>query len=487
MLRAFRSRRLLAGALEVAALAAVAYVPLLLTKPGMVAADTKQYLYLDPGRLLASALSMWDPSVAAGTVTHQNIGYLFPQGPFYYVLEAWLRLPPWVAQRLWMGSLLFVAGAGVRYLARVVGLARGGVIVAALAYELSPYSMQYIERISAILLPFSALGWMLAFTILALRRGGWRYPALFAIAAAGAGGTNATSIIYAGLAPVLWVFYSWLGTREVTWRQALSGSLRIALLTLATALWWIAGLAVEGSYGINVLRYTETLPAVASTSVASEVTRGLGYWYFYGSDRLGPWLAAAVDYQRRLLLVATSFAVPALAVLAAAFVRWRERAYFVIIAFVGIVLAVGTHPYGHPSVAGSGLKEFMTRTTAGFALRSSDRATPLVVLGLAVLLGAGVSALFSRVRTRAVPLAVAALCCAIVVVNATPLLTGAAVAANFERTANLPAYDYEAGHWLDQHGSSSTRVLVEPGQDFGDYTYGDTVDPIWPGVTTRPL
>jgi hypothetical protein len=61
--------------------AIVAYVPLILTKPGMLADDTKQYLYLDPGRLLRSAVSMWDPSVAGGTVTHQNIGYLSPRGP----------------------------------------------------------------------------------------------------------------------------------------------------------------------------------------------------------------------------------------------------------------------------------------------------------------------------------------------------------------------------------------------------------------------
>jgi hypothetical protein len=38
-------------------LAAAAYVPLLLTQPGWVSADTKTYLYLDPGRLLSRAWS----------------------------------------------------------------------------------------------------------------------------------------------------------------------------------------------------------------------------------------------------------------------------------------------------------------------------------------------------------------------------------------------------------------------------------------------
>src|SRR6476661_5404754 len=60
-----------------ALLGLLAYLPPLFTSPGKVAADTKQYLYLDPGRLLSRAPSMWDPNVAMGTVTHQTIGYLF--------------------------------------------------------------------------------------------------------------------------------------------------------------------------------------------------------------------------------------------------------------------------------------------------------------------------------------------------------------------------------------------------------------------------
>jgi arabinofuranan 3-O-arabinosyltransferase len=184
--------------LENAFLAAFAYVPLLLTKPGIIADDTKQYLYLDPGRLLSSAMSMWDPSIAAGTVTHQNIGYLFPQGPFYW-LFAQVDIPMWVAQRLWMGTLLFAAGAGVRFLAKTLGVNGPGAVVAGLAYELSPYFLQYIQQLSAILLPWSGLGWLVAFAVLAVRRGGWRFPALFAFVVALVGATNATSLIYVGI------------------------------------------------------------------------------------------------------------------------------------------------------------------------------------------------------------------------------------------------------------------------------------------------
>ena len=91
----------------------------------MVTDDTKTYLYLDPGRYVRQAVSLWDPSVGLGTVTHENIGYLLPMGPFYWAM-AELHVPLWVAQRLWMGCLLYAAGAGALYLCRVLGLSGPG-------------------------------------------------------------------------------------------------------------------------------------------------------------------------------------------------------------------------------------------------------------------------------------------------------------------------------------------------------------------------
>ena len=71
----------------------------------MVAADTKPYLTLDPRGLLADASSMWQPDFAMGTVTHQNLGFLWPVGPFFAVGDL-LGLSGWVVQRLWLGSIL---------------------------------------------------------------------------------------------------------------------------------------------------------------------------------------------------------------------------------------------------------------------------------------------------------------------------------------------------------------------------------------------
>ena len=462
-------------ALENALLAGFAYVPLLATKPGILADDTKQYLYLDPGRLLSSAMSVWDPSIAAGTVTHQNIGYLFPQGPFYW-LFAQLGVPMWVAQRLWMGTLVFAAGAGVRYLAKTLGVNGPGAVVAGLAYALSPYFLQYIQQASAILLPWSGLGWLVAFAVLAVRRGGWRYPALFAFVVALVGATNATSLIYAGIAPVAWLFYAVFVLRDAPARRAFSAGVKMGVLSLGVSLFWIAGLRVEGAYGVNVLKYTETLPAIAGTSLASEVVRGLGYWYFYGSDRLGPWKQAAVRLEESAWLLATSFAVPALGVVGAIFSRWRAKAFFVL-------LILGMHPYPDPSVLGRVLKAFMSRSSVGLALRSSDRATPLVVLGFAVLLGVGASALWSRFPR--IGLGTACALAAVVVANSAPFLEGGAVAQNFERPEKIPSYYAQAARYLDAQGDS-TRVLIEPGQNFAAYDWGTLFDTIWPGIMTRP-
>ncbi len=464
-------------------LAAVAYVPMLLAKPGWVAADTKQYLYLDPGRMLAAASYMWNPSSNLGTVTHENIGYLLPMGPFFWI-TAHLGIATWVAQRLWVGTILFAAGAGVLFLCRTLALSGPGQVVSALAYMLSPYLLQYVGRMSVILLPWAGLPWLVALAARSLRQRSWRYPAIFALVVTLVSGVNATAILYAGLAPVGWIIYATWIRRETTAKRAGIVVGQIAVLTTLTSLWWAAGLRVEAAYGINVLKYTETLPAVASTSLASESLRGLGYWYFYGGGRLGPWLGASVQYTQQVWLLALSFAAPALAVAAALVTRWRHRLYFALVGFIGLVLSVGTYPFKHPSIVGGALKTFMTQTTAGLALRSTDRATPLLILSMSILLGAGITALYRKARVTGMITAVAA--AALVAAANPPMWNGSTIAKDFVRPSQLPSYYYQAAKWLSSHGSG-TRVLAIPGANFAAHSWGDTIDPVMPGLlVNRP-
>ncbi len=463
--------------------ALLAYVPFLLVKPGVATPDTKTYLYLDPSRFLSQVAYMWNPTVALGTVTHEYIGYLLPMGPFFVATHA-LGLPVWVAQRLWIGSILFAAGAGVLYLCKTLNVRGPGRIVAAVAFMLSPYFLQYAGRISVILLCWSGLPWMVAFAAQALRKGGWRYPALFALVVALVSGINASSIIYVGVAPVLWMLYAVGVEHEATWREALRAALKIGVLSAIVSLWWIVALGIEAGYGVDVLRYTETVPSTSLTGNASEVIRGLGYWYFYGGDTLGPWTNSAVIFTQWLWLIGASFAVPALAFLAAAFTRWRHRSYFIVLVLVGLILSVGAHPYAHPTPFGGLLKAFMTETTAGLALRSTDRATPLVVLGPGHAVG----------RRRHGPLASPShrrgRCWSsrsrLGIANNPAIFNGDFIANNFSQPATLPAYQMAAINHLNAT-HPGTRVLAIPGNDFASYRWGNTVDTPQPAYLTRPF
>ena len=293
--------------LPLAALAVLVYVPLLLTDPGQVVADTKSYLYLDPGRLLSRAVSMWDPHVGLGTVPHQQIGYLWPAGPWYWVFEQ-LGIPDWVAQRLWLGTIMVGAGGGVLFLGRTWRWRPTSATAAAFLYALSPFVLTLAARISVLLLPFAGLPWLLALTVRALHSKGWRHPALFGLTVVTVGSVNATSVLLVGLVPVLWILYSAFGSRDVSTSRAATTTAKIGVVTLAVNLWWISGLSVQATDGIDVLRYTETAKVVADASVSHEVLRGLGYWFFYGGDRLGPWIEPSVDYTQRLWLLGLTYA-----------------------------------------------------------------------------------------------------------------------------------------------------------------------------------
>ena len=460
--------------------AAIAYLPIIFSSPGAVGADTKTYLYIDPGRVLRNAMSLWDSDVALGTVTHQNIGYLWPMGPFYWLFET-VGSPDWFAQRIWLGTLLFAAGAGVRYLLRTLEWEGAGMLVAVLAYELSPYLLDYSARISAVLLPWAGLPWMLALTVRAARRGGWRDPARFALVVLTVGSVNATSLLLVGIAPVAWLLHARFAERSITSRQGLGAAVRIGALSLAVSVWWIAGLVLQGGYSLPVTRYTETYQTVASASTAPEVMRGLGYWFFYGNDKFGQWIEPSIEYTQGVWLLFLSFGLVVLSLLGAALVQWRHRSFFVLLVVLGGFIAIGAHPFDAPSPLGSLFKDF-TGTDAGLALRSTPRALPMLVLATSVLLGTVINALDGRWPAIARPFA--ALVLVAVVLNNPAMWRIRMIEENLQRDETLPDYWIDAIDALDASGRDG-RVMEIPGSDFASYRWGNTVDPITPGLLDR--
>lgn len=469
------SRRRVFAAAEFGMFALLSYLPFLLSSPGRIASDSKQGLYVDPGRFLADATHLWDPGIAAGTVTHQHIGYLWPMGPWFRLLEA-VGLPTWIAQRFWLGTLTLLAALGARWLIRSLGFGRAAAIAGALVYAFTPYQLAFTARASVLLLPWVGLPWLVELTRRALARGGWRHPALFALVATTVAGVNAPTLLLVGVAPLTVLLLAAVRGRV---RDAAAVAGRIAVLGLLTGAWWFLALLVQSRHGIDVLAVTEDLRATSSRSSPDDVLRGLGNWFFYGGDLAGPHVVQAPFYDRRGIWTLLSLVLPALLLLSAAVVRWRGRVLTVLL-LGSTVLAVGPWPYDDPSLLGRMFRRIGDRSSIGFAFRNSNRIVPVLVLGLALAAAAAIRAM---PRPRRVPAAGAIGLLALATLA--PVLRVGMLSEPVERPGELPAYWIDAAAHLD-HGDPSLRVLELPGANFAAYRWGNAIEPVTPLLTSRP-
>ncbi len=463
---------------ETLVLALLAYLPALLSSPGAMPADTKLGLYLDPGRLMAGAHRTWDPGLFGGWVPHQMVAYLWPSGPWYWV-AAHLGVPVWVAHRLWIGTLLVAAGAGVRWLAGLLGLRRGPAVAAALTYQCSPYLLAYISRTSVMLLPWAALGWLTGLSGLAVVRRRWREPALIGLIVLTVGAVNATALLMVVPAPVLLLAHlGW--QRLVPRRQVLMAAGRIALIGVLASMWWLVMVVIQRRYGADVLAYSETLTDVSRTATSTEALRGLGYWLFYVGDAYARTTTAAPPYMTNpaLILAGWSLVVGAVAGLAAS--RWRWRGFAALCITVGVILAVGPHPLGHPSLLWRALGD----GSLSLAIRSSTRAVPVVLLGASLGLGAGLTALSGAHRHLGRLAGVMA--AVLAVLNLPALWQARLVDPALRRDARPPDAWRRAAAILDST-DRRWRVLQLPGQEFGAFAWGYTVDPPLASLTHKPL
>lgn len=468
-----------------ALLAVMAYVPMLATSPGRVSADTKSYLTLDPGAVLRQATTMWDPSVGAGTVPHQNIGYLFPLGPFYWFMDT-VGIPDWLTQRLLWGTLVFAAAFGMYRLLRWLGWAPVAAVVAASAYGFSPYLLSYLARLSVILGPWAALPWMILLAAKAARTRSWRPAAQFAIVVALVGSVNATALVLAGIGPIVWLIAD-ITSGRVRLVDAARGAARIGLLSVAVSVWWIVGLRIQGTFGMPILEYTETYQAVAGASTPTELIRGLGYWFFYGGDRLDTWVGPSLPYVDRPAVIGLGFVIAACSVLG--FLRsFVARASAAGLLLVGLAVSAGAAPLDNSTPYGRLFEWFATESTAGLALRSTPRAAPLLVMALAFGLASSTEWLRSRIRSRSAArwdLLAPAGAIALVGLQLFPWFTANALTPSLLRDEQLPGYQTDLADWLDASGSDG-RVYELPASDFAMYRWGGTVDPVLPGLIDRP-
>jgi arabinofuranan 3-O-arabinosyltransferase len=467
--------------LHVGLLVALAYIPTLTAAPGKMPSDTKLYLYFDPARLTGDALSAWDTRQFAGWVPHQTLSYLWPSGPWYSFFS-WIGAPDWVAQRLWIATLFLAGGLGARWAAKHLGIPATGALVVALFYQLSPYVLPYVSRTSAMLLPWAAVGWLVGLTIRAATRSRWRDVGIFGLVMVTVAAPNATAILMIAPAPVLWLLHAAWG-RIITWRKALVTAAKVGGISALMSVWWIAMLSIQGKYGADVLGYSESLQAVSLTASSGEVLRGMGYWLFYVRDPIGFATTAAFDYMSSGRLIAISFLVLGIGLLGIVGTKWVNRRYAALLVFVGVVLAVGVHPIDNPSPLMSPFAH-NSRSSIALALRSSTRALPLSTFGIALGAGACVTALTrTRLRWRSFAPWIAG---GLAIANLPVLFNGGFVDPNLTRQQDPPAAWTQAADALSA-APAGYRVFELPGEEFGAFRWGYTVDPPLPGLTTKPL
>ena len=301
---------------------------------------------------------------------------------------------------------------------------------------LTPYTLDFAARISVILLPWAGLPWMLALTIRALRTtraGAWKYPAIFAIVVQIVGGVNATALVFAGIAPVLWILYAWLIRRG-----RLAGARSTVTDAHRRAHAGDVAVVDRGPVGAGRLRarhpevHRDAAGGVAVVARRARCCAASATGSSTASTASGTGPTAACRTRRTSRCSAVSFAIPILALFAAMCVRWRTAPTSCCSwSSASRSRSAPTRTTTRRSLGGL-FKSFAESSSFGLALRSTSRAVPLVALGLAVLLGIGVNAVAARWADRGpqwrgrsvLALAAAGLVIVLAIVNLPALWTG---------------------------------------------------------------
>lgn len=454
------------------------------SNPGQVPADTKLYLYTNPLRLISDSIWSWDGRNFGGWVPHQNVGYLWPTGPFFALFDA-LSVPDWFTHRLWLTVLLGIAGVGSYRLARFLGLSGSAAFLAGAMYQFSPYVLPYISRTSALLIPWSLLPWLIIISLKYAHELRRRDLALFAVLIASSGGLNATALMMIAPAPLIWMIHEYR-SRIISFRRLVTASVRLGFVSLLVSMWWLAGLFIQGRFGADVLAYSEALVSTSATSSAPEVLRGLGYWLFYDRGPVAPLTSASWPYQSSVALIAIGAILIVVALVGLLrFASWKAPAATMLL--VGVVLAVGAHPFTDSSLLFRLLSDNPT-SSLSLALRSSTRAAPLVVLALALGLGAFWNSRRRNHNSFRAKVSYALLI-VLIVGNLPAAVNGDIVDRVLTRPEELPQAWTDAAAYLDERFDEghTGAVLLVPGIESAAYRWGYPVDAILPGLTRKPL
>jgi Alpha-(1->3)-arabinofuranosyltransferase len=462
-------------------LAVVAYIPVIASHPGALILDTYDGLYVAPWRTMIDAPSRWDPGRVLGTAADQTFGHGFPMSLWFWFWDA-VGCPDWLAQRLWVGTIIFVAGVGVVYLLRVMDWVGPGWLIAALAYQCSPYVLRYASTESSVLLAWAALPWLIGFTARSLDQRNWRGPARFAVVLGLAASANLAATTALLVGPAMWIVYSVGAVRDVPWRSGLAAAARITVLSTVVCLWWIIGLNTYPYAVAGDARFHDPMTSVERATTSSELVRGLGDWRLYDRGSIH-WVGAADWLITSPVLLALSFLLPAVALTSMARVRFHNRLYFVALVAAGAILAVGAAPGDDPEPFGRAVHALSETRFAAF-VGSTQRALPLMWLGFAVCAAAGVRRLVAIRPHRATAVRIGGVALAL---SASIPYVGAQVMSNAPAGADgVPDYWFEAAAFIDALRTNHNLIEL-PAVTNPEYDWGTTNEPISLTLVDRPV
>ncbi|RIV32597.1 DUF3367 domain-containing protein [Micromonospora radicis] len=451
--------------------------------PGLLVADTKLDMAVDPGAFLARATELWTAGWQFGSLQNQAIGYFFPMGPFFLLGEA-VGLPMWFVQRLWMAALLCTAFLGVVRLARALDL--GGPasrVIGGLIFALSPRALSLVGTVSLELLPYCVAPWV----VLPLVRGAAggslrRAAALSGLAVVCMGGANGAATASAVLPALLYVL-----TRPPRRRWRLFAWWTAAMV--AATCWWLVPLLLMQQYGFPFLPYTESAAVTTAVTDLGTTLRGASHWLGYLAVDGVPWWRSgwALATAPWLAVVTGFIACVGLAGLARR--DLPERRFLVVGALVGLLILTAGNMSNGGALFAATVREALDGPLA--ALRNLHKfdvvlRMPLALAAAHLLHGA---ARISAVRRFARPVEMAPRRAALgVTAVALVAVAGGAGTAGLAAGGGYPALPEhwrQAAGWLDRHAGHGSTLLV-PGSNFAEYDWGRPMDePLQPLLKSR--
>ncbi len=288
-----------------------------------------------------------------------------------------LGAPDWAVQRAWLALVICVAFVGAALLARALGVRSDlAIILAGLAYALSPRMLTVLGPISIEAWPGAMAPWVLLPLVVGSQRGSPRRAAALAgVAVALVGGVNAAATFAVIPLGAIWLLTRTPGPRRRTMM------LWWPVFVLVGTAWWLVPLFVLGAYSPPFLDFIESAATTTFSTTPFDSLRGTSNWVPY----VDTGARAGNDLVRQFALPLLSGAVLSLGVFGLLHRRNPHRQFLAFGLLAGLLLVTAGHL---GAVHGWGAAEVQSLLDGVLApLRNVHKFDPLVrlplVLGLA--------------------------------------------------------------------------------------------------------